>query len=58
MPAGGLKVWDGPTASQPVLGGVSGVHLPGGTTQIFIPEPYRQVGNAFNNLNPVTLNLQ
>lgn len=50
VPEGGLKVWDGPTARQPILGGIDEVSLPGGTNQIYIPDAYRQTGSNFDNL--------
>lgn len=50
MPSGGLKVWSGPTAKQPILKGVDEVNLPGGDNQLYIPDPYRQIGNEFENL--------
>ncbi|PZX17949.1 hypothetical protein LX69_01365 [Breznakibacter xylanolyticus] len=58
IPDGGLKVWDGPAASQRLLNGIDDVSLPGGAIQIYVPEPYRQIGNAFDNLNPVDLNFK
>jgi hypothetical protein len=55
VPSGGLKVWSGATARQPILKGVDEVNLPGGDSQLFIPDPYRQIGNEFENLplNPM-----
>ncbi len=50
VPPSGLKVWDGTTARQPILDDVGTVHLPGGKTQIYIPDALRQVGNDFENL--------
>ena len=58
VPQGGLKVWDGPTASQKILDGIDEVNLPGGATQIYIPDPYRQVGSGFENLPKISINLQ
>ena len=57
VPPGGLKVWDGPAARQQLLDHIDDVHLPGGGVQIYIPEPYRQVGNAFDNLTLNNLSL-
>jgi len=56
VPEGGLKVWDGPAASQRLLDGIDDVSLSGGAFQIYVPEPYRQIGNAFDNL--ITINLK
>jgi hypothetical protein len=38
---GGLKVWDGPTASQRVIDDVNDFMLEGGATQIYIPDKIR-----------------
>lgn len=58
IPESGLKVWDGPTARQPVLPGIEEVHLPGGTVQIYIPDAYRQVGSNFEELPLHKIDLQ
>ncbi len=57
VPSGGLKVWDGPTASQRILDEIDEVNLPGGDLQIYIPDPYRQVGSAFENLPKIPISL-
>ena len=41
VPEGGLKIWDGPTASQRVIDDVDDFMLEGGSTQIFIPDKVR-----------------
>ena len=38
VPEGGLKIWDGPTASQRVIDDVNDFMLEGGSTQIYIPD--------------------
>jgi hypothetical protein len=58
VPEGGLKVWDGPTAAQPLLEGFEEISLPGGGIQIFVPDPYRKIGNEFDNLKMIPINLQ
>lgn len=58
VPEGGLKIWDGPTASQPVLNGIDEVNLPGGGIQIFVPDPYRRLGNEFDNLTLKPIDLK
>ena len=58
VPEGGLKVWDGPTASQPLLDGFEEMSPPGGGIQIFVPDPYRKLGNEFDNLKMIPINLQ
>jgi hypothetical protein len=57
VPEGGLKIWEGPTASQPVLKGVDERSFAGGAIQIYVPDPYRLLGNKFDNLrmNPIDL---
>jgi hypothetical protein len=58
IPEGGLKVWDGPTASQPVLKEIDEVSLPGGDIQIYVPDPYRELGNKFDNLQLKPIDLK
>ena len=42
VPEGGMVVWEGPAASQPIGEPPSpNHHLPGGENQIYIPEEYR-----------------
>ena len=41
VPEGGLKIWDGPTASQRVIDDVNDFMLEGGSTQIYIPDDIR-----------------
>ena len=56
VPSNGLKVWDGPAAKQAILDNVNQAHLPGGATQIFIPDMIRQDG-SFSNLQLIPLSL-
>jgi hypothetical protein len=58
VPEGGLKIWEGPTASQQILDNINEVSLPGGATQIYIPDAYRQTGNDFESLLLNNLSLQ
>jgi hypothetical protein len=58
IPETGLKVWDGPTARQPILDGIDEVTLPGGTSQIYIPDAYRQTGSNFDELPLKIIDLQ
>ena len=57
VPSGGLKVWDGPAASQRIIDEIDEVNLPGGATQIYVPEPNRQVGSGFENLPKIPISL-
>jgi len=41
VPPGGLKVWRGPTANQPLSPTVTNPHLSGGLEQIYVPDIYR-----------------
>jgi hypothetical protein len=56
IPSSGLKVWDGPAARQAILNDVNQAHLPGGSTQIYIPDMIRQDG-SFSNLQLIPLSL-
>lgn len=56
IPPNGLKVWVGPAARQAILDNVNHAHLPGGSTQIYIPDMIRQDG-SFSNLQLLPLNL-
>jgi hypothetical protein len=56
IPPNGLKVWDGPAARQAILDNVNKAHLPGGSTQIYIPDLIRQDG-SFSNLQLIPLSL-
>ena len=58
VPEGGLKVWEGPTASQPILDDINEVSLLGGATQIYIPAPYRQTENDFKDLPILKIELK
>ena len=41
VPEGGLKIWDGPTASERVINYVDDFMLEGGSIQIYIPDKIR-----------------
>lgn len=56
IPTNGLKVWDGPAARQAILENINQAHLPGGSTQIYIPDILRQ-DPSFSNLTLFPINL-
>jgi hypothetical protein len=47
VPEGVLKVWEGTTTSQAILDDIMEVSLPGGATQIYIPQGYRDSEKRF-----------
>jgi hypothetical protein len=65
VPEGGIKVWKGTAAAQPVSleYNIGGKHLGGGGVQIFIPDFYRMdpitkqpLGSFMSNVTPYNLN--